>query len=350
MELEKGRGRAKVIEESRIERILRERSALIDGAIKEMISFSSQLQEPMMHLIKAGGKRIRPAITLLSCEACGGDPRYAIAPAVSVELVHTASLIHDDIIDSNVTRRGVPSVHVEWGLPTGVLAGDCLLALAVRSLILPSAEMKVGDLHFVYTSEEILENIDRFARAWTILCDGKKMDSTGDVYPLTETYVMDLIYRKTGVLFELAAEMGAIYAGASSEQRKCMASYGKNVGMAFQIRDDVLGVVGSEEITGKHVGVDIREGKKTLLILHALQNSAEHERRKILRIVGNRNAAREEIMDVVEIIRSTGAVEYAMNHARTFVERAKGMLQSIPQSDARSYLIELADYAIQRIK
>lgn len=334
-----------------LESVFRQKSLLVNKALYKMVDTHAiaALKEPALHIMKAGGKRIRPTIALLSCEACGAEQKYALAPALSVELVHTASLIHDDIIDSNLTRRGVQCVHVKYGLHAGILTGDMLLAMGIKALTLPTSRVCIGDMSLSYVSDEIVENLSLFAKAWVTVCDGKRLDIKKDYERINEKKVFDLMYKKAGILFELPARMGATYAGAERKDIVSLAKYGKCVGIAFQIQDDILGLIGDEKKFGKHVGVDIREGKKTLMISHIMANGSKKEKRLVLSAFGDRDVSKEKIEEIVDVIKSHGAIDYAKEHARTLNERAKAQLEILNSSRATTSLRQIADFVINRI-
>lgn len=334
-----------------LENVLRQKTLLVDKALYKMIDTYAieALKEPALHLIRAGGKRIRPAIALLSCEACGADQKYAIAPALSIELVHTASLVHDDIMDNNLMRRGVQCVHVKWGMHTGILTGDMLLAMAIRALTLPTSRVCIGDMNLSYVSDEIVENLSMFAKAWMTVCDGKRLDVKKDYERVNEKKVFNLMYKKAGILFELSARMGATYAGAEKKEVSSLSRYGKSIGIAFQIQDDILGVIGDEKKFGKHVGVDIREGKKTLMISYIMNNGDRKEKNLVLSVLGDRDASKESIEEAVDVIKSNGAIDYAREHARILNEEAKAQLEVLNGSQATTSLRQIADFIVNRI-
>jgi len=331
---------------------LREKASLVDKEIYKLVDTLATplLREPIMHTIKAGGKRLRPAITLLSCEAVGADQKFALAPAISIELVHTASLIHDDIIDGNFVRRGKPTVHTKWDLHTGVLAGDAMMAMAIRALTIPIYRLNFGDMMLSYVSDDIVAHLAEFAKAWTTVCEGKKLDIKRDYERITEAKVFDLMYKKSAILFELAAKMGASYGGANPKDIRHLAEYGKKLGLAFQIRDDILGMIGDEKTFGKHVGVDIREGKKTLLVAYTLNNGDARAKRLLRENMARPDVSQDKIEEIVDALKRNGAIDYARERARELKEEAKSHLESaqLVWNRSRNVLFKIADFVTAR--
>ncbi|RLF43554.1 MAG: polyprenyl synthetase family protein, partial [Thermoplasmata archaeon] len=211
-----------------------------------------KLYQAMQHLPLAGGKRLRPILAIISCEAVGGNGKKAIPFGVALELIHTFTLVHDDIMDRDEERRGIPSVHKKFGEATAILAGDALFAKAFE--VVSEVKENVGIL---------VKNIATMARE---ICEGQQMDmSFEEMEEVSEESFLKMIEKKTAKMFEHAAYGGAIIGGGSDEETLALRSYGRNLGMAFQIGDDCLDVIGKK--IGKPVGSDIREGKKTLMFI-----------------------------------------------------------------------------------
>lgn len=322
--------------------------ATIDGLVNQYVF--PMLREPALHIINAGGKRLRPTIAILTAGAFGCDPHFVLPPASSIEVMHTASLIHDDVIDNCSIRRGVPCVHIKWDTTTAVLAGDVLLSVAVKALVIPLAKSNVGGIALSYVSDDFIENMHLFSEFWGQICEGKKMDVMTDFGEINESKVFELMYKKTAVLFELAGKLGAGYAGATKEESSQMGEFGTNLGMAFQIQDDILGLLGDEKVLGKNVGIDIKNGKKTLLVSHFLQNASQSDRANLEKIFGDRKAPDELVVEITDAIRSSGAIDYAKNHANNFIRTAKEKLDVLPDCDEKQYLTELSDFVISRVK
>lgn len=307
----------------------------IDEAIEAYLKNGepSVLYEAMRYLPLAGGKRLRPIMAILSCEAVGGSGRNAVPFGAALELIHTFTLVHDDIMDKDEVRRGMPSVHKKFGEATAIIAGDALFAKAFE-VTAKAYEMLAGIL---------IENISTMARE---ICEGQQMDMSFEVMEkINENDFLKMIEKKTAKMFEHAAYGGALIGGGNEKETLALRSYGKNLGMAFQLWDDCLDVMGKK--IGKPVGSDIREGKKTLIFLHA-QNTVY--KKKLDALYGKKEMTDEEIETVIDILKKAGSLEYARNRAFIFVDEAKKHLDNLDESDAKKQLKELADFSIKRKK
>ena len=314
------------------------------SAIMEELKVPEVLYESSYYLLKAGGKRLRPFMLVKSYEACGGEGEKPYPAAAGVEILHTFTLIHDDIIDRDETRRGVPTVHVLWGIPQAIISGDMLFALVFRTLSKGLRDIGVED-------SVIVEVVGRFSKTLIDICAGQTMDMVMAEKPTTAVTVdeyMEMIKLKTAVLYMASAEIGGLLAGASSEELEALRSYGLNSGLAFQMIDDVLGVSGVEEELGKPVGSDIREGKKTIVVLEALSRLDDAGKRRLLGVLGDRGASRDKIMEAIRLIESSGAVEEAKRLARLYSSKAREALRRLPATDARRLLEALTDFIVER--
>ena len=314
------------------------------SAIMEGLKVPEVLYESSYHLLKAGGKRLRPFMLVKSYEACGGEGEKPYPAAAGVEILHTFTLIHDDIIDRDETRRGVPTVHVLWGIPQAIISGDMLFALVFRTLSKGLRDIGVED-------SVIVEVVGRFSKTLVDICAGQTMDMVMAEKPTTAVTVneyMEMIKLKTAVLYMASAEIGGLLAGASSGELEALRSYGLNSGLAFQMIDDVLGVSGVEEELGKPVGSDIREGKKTIVVLEALSRLDDAGKRRLLGVLGDRGASRDRIIEAIRLIESSGAVEEAKRLARLYSSKAREALRRLPATDARKLLEALTDFIVER--
>ena len=316
---------------------LAERKKLIDDVLKRILSEKEppELYEPMAHLINAGGKRLRPIMCLLACEAVGGKTEDVLYPAASLELIHNFTLVHDDIMDNDDFRRGVPTTHKKYGVPLAINAGDALFIKSIQVI----AETKLP-------SEKKVKLLDAFSTAIFEVTVGQAMDISFAKKEATVDDYYKMIRKKTGVLLGASIEMGAICGDASEEEMKCLREYANNIGMAFQIQDDVIGIVGDRKKTGKPVGNDIRQGKKTIIILHALENS--DKRKEIEKVLGNKSASEEQIKKIVDILDKCGSISYAKEKASELVARAKNDITPLKDSKAKKILLQLADFVIDR--
>ncbi|MEJ2271534.1 MAG: polyprenyl synthetase family protein [Candidatus Bathyarchaeota archaeon] len=248
------------------------------------------------HIIDAGGKRLRPFLVLKSCELVGENKDDALATASALELLHTFTLLHDDIMDQDEKRRGVPSVHKKWGIPLAIVAGDLLFA-KVYEIITKNTDTKR------VAPKKILNVLQEISEATIILCEGQALD----------------------MMFE-----------------------NKKIIIAFQIIDDILALTAEEKILKKPIGNDIREGKRTLMVVYALEKATKNQRKEILETLGNKNASNEQIKKTIALIDSLGAIKYAKKLAEKYIKKAKKMLSIFPSSENRDDLINLADLIFSR--
>jgi len=307
----------------------------VDKRLEYYIRGDPVLFEPMRYLVRAGGKRIRPALTILTCEACGGEKEHAIDFGCSVEFVHNFTLMHDDVMDNDRTRRGQPSVHVKFDVPSAINSGDGMFSVAFRCL----AEAKVSP-------EKRADAFDVLSNAVLQISLGQAIDMAFEKKKdVTVREYKDMISKKTGSLLEAAVGLGMIAAG---KRYKGLEEYGKNLGMAFQVRDDFLDMVAKPAMLGKPVGSDIREGKKSIVVLHGLEKMKGGDRKKFMKYLGNRTLGKDEVKAAVELLNKAGSLDYAINYTEGLVESAKKSLKRLPGSESKELLIQLADYVAKR--
>jgi octaprenyl-diphosphate synthase len=280
-----------------------------------------------------GGKRIRPAVLLMAARMAGYSGERAIIYASVLEFIHTATLVHDDIIDEAELRRGRDAVHTRWGNHLTVLFGD-FLYLKSMSLAL---------------SQDSLEIV-------RLLCDVTLRIVEGEIYQLTKNGVVDLpeeehfdiVRRKTAYLFAGCAKIGGMLGPTTREQQDALWDYGLNIGMAFQIVDDLLDFTGDEDTLGKPVGGDLREGKMTLPVIHLRSRGDARAEALLRQIVESRSATADEWRELKGMLTQSRSIEYTRRVASDFVDRAKKALHVFPASDARDALTYLPDYVISR--
>jgi len=317
----------------------------VDVVISDIVSGRErQLYEASMHLIKAGGKRLRPLLTVLSARAFGLSEDLALYPAAAVEILHNFTLIHDDIMDRDEFRRGVPTVHKVYGEALAILAGDLLFAKSYEAL-LKLTEHGISEGNLVKAIKEL-------TWAAVTVAEGQALDMEfeGRVDVSEEEY-FTMIYKKTASLFKASAYIGAVVAGADESNLNHISNFAKYVGMAFQIRDDELGLVGDEKLLGKPVYSDLREGKKTLLIIYALNNVSDYERKVILKVLGNKDAGKDELEYVARVVVNSGALNYSNKVAEEFLNRGLAHLNAINAYDlnAKEMLRDLALFLTKRL-
>ena len=306
---------------------------LKDGAPKA-------LYDAARHLPLAGGKRLRPVISMLSCEAVNGDIEEVMPLAVSVELIHNFTLVHDDMMDNSNLRRNLPTVHVKYGGPTAILAGDLLFAKAFEVMHGFSGNLSI----FKKLSHGFVKCIEK-------ICEGQQLDMEFEKkHNVTEKEYLEMVLKKTAYLFMFSAEGGAVICDGKNEEIDALKNYGKSLGLAFQIHDDYLDMSSDEKILGKDIGNDIRNGKKTLIAVHALNNAVGEDKEFLRQIFGNKKASEKEVRSVFDLFKKLRSIDYAKNVAIKYNKDAKNALRVLDDSHAKEVLIELADYAISREK
>jgi octaprenyl-diphosphate synthase len=301
---------------------------------RDSASGVSTITEIAEYLREGGGKRIRPSLLLLAAHMLGYSGPGAIRLGTVVEMVHTATLVHDDIIDGADLRRGRPSANTPWGTEKCVLAGDWLYMQAFK-VALEENNLRVLDLLIGLTQQMVegeLLQIQKLGKA------------------VSEAEYYDLIYRKTACLFAVSMRLGAVLAGADEAVETSLAAYGRAVGLAFQIVDDVLDLTATEEVLGKPVASDLREGKATLAVIHSIDHGTAADRQTIQRVLDDRNfddVTREQIQ---EILVRNGSVEYAMAAADRYAKQSRQALVSMPDSEFKRALLWLPDFVVARDK
>jgi len=322
---------------------------------KELAIMSKELDKPIQKYIEnekpdnlieasrqypyAGGKRMRPAMVIVSAGAVGGNKEKAVPFAAAIEYIHNFTLIHDDLMDGDEMRRGMVTSHVKYGMPTAILAGDALFAKAFDII----AGLDV--------SSDVMRKVLKVTSVavWD-LARGQQMDvnnENGEEVSMEE--YIETIRLKTSVLFAAGAAGGALIGGASDKVVKAVHSYAMSLGVAFQMFDDVLGIVGDPKVTGKSSGNDIRKGKSTVMVTHALKNISDPKVLKEFRsILGDLKASEEKIQRAREILESTGSIKYAITLAEDYVKEAMAKLDILPDSKDKEFMLALAEFAMKR--
>ncbi len=307
------------------------RAEIINKAIEELLPEKEPvgLYKAARHLIRAGGKRLRPVISLLTAEALGKDYRKIIPAALSIETIHNFTLVHDDIMDRDEMRRGVPTVHRVYGEATAILAGDTLFAEAFKLLTTCDVE-----------SEGIRKATEMLSEVCIKICEGQYYDmSFEERESVSEEEYLKMVELKTGVLIAASAALPAVLFGESEEVVKALWDYGILSGIGFQIQDDLLDLT---EETGKDWGSDLLKGKKTLIVIKAFEKGVK------LKTFGKERADVSEIREDIEKLKECGAIDYAANMARKMAEEAKRKLEVLPESRAKETLTELTDFLVTR--
>lgn len=308
-------------------------------------ALTKSIFEPTWHLLGLGGKRWRPVLMLLVTEALGKNPEDYLEFALIPEVVHNATLLHDDIEDSSLTRRGQPAVHVKYGIDVGVNLGDFLYYFPVVALIDSkklSAETKNKALN-VYVREMLRVSVGQATDiAWH--------RALVDPFKINEDKYLQMVYSKSGVLARMAAQLGGVLAGADDETVEALGKFGATIGVAFQLQDDVLNIYESSVSDSKGgVGEDITEGKITMLVIHTLKHADENDRKRLAEILQMHTRDKALISGAISIIDKYGAKDYIKGLQERLVGEAwKGIDGRLPESEAKGRLKELAEFLIKR--
>ena len=297
-----------------------------------------KLYDAAGHLIVNGGKRLRPYMVIKSCQILKGKVSNAMPAASAVEMVHNFTLVHDDIMDNDEIRHGVPTVHKKFGMPIAILAGDVLFSKAFQVI----TDSKLS-------SSATIQLVSRLAKACVDVCEGQLLDvkmAEERKIPSQAEYIT-MVGKKTAALFDVSCAMGAICATNKVKDISNLSSFGRNLGIAFQITDDLIGVMGDSKITKKPVGNDLREGKKSLPILMAIKLAKGNEKKIILKAFGNSKISKNDLNKAVDIIRSLGIEENVRKQALKYAEKAEKSLESYSGS-AKTELISLLDFVVKR--
>jgi len=296
-------------------------------------SHVEMVPELARYLIDSGGKRLRPMLTLAAAHVFGSETGREVKFAAAVEFMHNATLLHDDVVDESKVRRGQPAARMVWGNQASVLVGDFLLGQAFLMMV------EAGDI----------DALGVLSRAAAIIAEGEvfQLAKTGDLETTADEY-HQVIRAKTATLFEAATEVGAMAGGADTAGRRAMAIYGRELGIAFQLVDDVLDYGGTDGTLGKNTGDDLREGKMTLPVILTLARADADERALLINVLGKDDADASDLTKVIKIMARHGALAFTVREAETRVDAAKAALQSLPASDMRELLAEIADFCLLR--
>ena len=304
----------------------------VNGAIRQYLHSDVVLINEMAnYIINSGGKRLRPMLAVLCARACGyaGDKHYLVAAII--EFIHTATLLHDDVVDESSMRRGNETANAIWGNETTVLVGDFVFSRSFEMMV------DVGEMRVM----EIL------ARASNTIAEGEVMQLLNCNDPeTTEERYMNVIQSKTAKLFEAACQLGAILAGQKKEIEQACAAYGTHIGTAFQLKDDLLDYQASSEEMGKNLGDDLAEGKPTLPLIYALKNSSGSDSEMVRDAI--MNGGKQHIKEIMLVIQSTDSIAYTENIANQQVQIARQQIEKLPNSTHREALLELTNFAIHR--
>ena len=326
-----------------LKREIKSRAALAEKEIREYLDRPlDELYAPLRDIMSRGGKRLRPAMCMIACEAVGGKAKDALTTAAAIEMIHNFTLIHDDIADKSELRRGKPCLHHLHGLGLAINAGDGMFSVAYCALVDAVKRMEWGPGTRV---------LGILAQRVTEVCEGQAMDIAWVEkrrWDLTEKDYFEMIRRKTGALMSAACETGGVIGGGTEKQIRGLRDFGMDIGVGFQIHDDVLNLRADVKKYGKEIGGDINEGKRTLMVISTLEACRPSEREFLGRMLDKPRNSQDEIKAAIEIIEKYGSIDNAARVAKKIVEDGKKGLIALPKSKARGILIDVADYLIER--
>ena len=316
-------------------------NAPVYNRLKEIFS---EKQEPaavyglLSEFLLVEGKGMRPALCLLSCEAAGGRMEDALKAATAIEMFHNFTLIHDDIEDCSEMRRGKPCMHIKYGVPLALNAGDGLFMMVWReTLSIQSQKRDDAQKRLLFAFTEVLEG-QAIELGW----------HKDDVWDISEKEYLRMVGGKTGALIAVSCGVGALLGGADEKTCKAMTRFGAGIGMSFQIIDDVLNIIGDEKKYRKEIGGDIREGKRTLITMWALRMLPGAKRARLGMLLKKKNKGKEDVEDALLLLRESGAPKKALNYAKTMVGSSLSELECLPDSEARRLLARLTAYITKR--
>ena len=327
-----------------IEEILRQRASIFDRALNgNLIPREPKIfYDALRYIPLSGGKRLRPIIAMLSCEVVGGVPENTIPFGVSLEYMHNSTLVHDDIIDKDKWRRGIPTTHEKFGLPFAILAGDALIGETYKML----SYLAPPELNSV-TYKELIRSIADAAKNFY---EGEAMDiEFAKRFDVSIPEYMIMIEKKTGQLYYLAGKGGALIGKGNRNEIENLAKYGLLFGLMFQMKDDLLNILTEQTSLGKQkIGSDILNGKRTLMVVHTLTEADKNQKKKLVKILGNQKATQKDVLEIIDIFKKLGSIDYAQNKLNEFSSQAKELLEIFEKSESKDFLTALAEYSVTR--
>jgi geranylgeranyl diphosphate synthase, type I len=309
-------------------------AAQIDRMIdRYFVDTVGELNQASAHLLAAGGKRLRPAVVMLSADAVKrGSSDDIMHAALALEITHTFTLIHDDIMDDDNLRRGVQTVHTKWDMPTGILAGDVLYARAFEYICMAKAS---GD-------EAKVRSVTMLARACADICAGQHMDMSFERRnDVDEFEYIEMVRKKTGVLYAAAAGIGGILAGGTAPQVKALYNFGLNTGIAFQIQDDLIDLLTPSEKSGKDQASDLREGKQTIIMIKAREKGVDLQKYR-------RELSKADIDAAIKELTEAGVIDEVKTMAADLVASSNKHLSILPASKERQLLMDIGEFFVTR--
>ncbi len=296
------------------------------------------LYEPCSYILQSGGKHLRAYLVLLSTKAVGGKFAQSYNAALSVEILHNFTLVHDDIMDSAEKRRGRDTLHIKYDISTAILAGDSLIAVAYKNLL---KDCVINTTQILNTfNESVIE-----------ICEGQSLDKEFEVRSdVAIDEYKNMIYKKTSALIQMCCSIGAQLGNGTKKDIKSLENYGKNLGMAFQLKDDLLDIIGDVKDFGKNVGGDLVEGKKTFLFLKALELATDDDKNNLLKVVKNKGIKKNEINKYKKIYEKLNVLEITNNEINKYTNLAIKSINNLENTEVKENLIWLANYLINRNK
>jgi octaprenyl-diphosphate synthase len=307
--------------------------AVNDFIVKQLHSEVSLVESIGHYIVDAGGKRLRPMLTLLASKACGIDSQQHIPMAAVIEFIHTATLLHDDVVDMSTLRRGRPTANAKWNNPSSVLVGDFIYSRAFQVLV------KIGDMRIM---KIIADTTNKIAEGEVLQLIAKNNPSASEVN------YMQVIENKTAILFQAAAHCGALLANADEASEKGLRNFGKSIGMAFQLIDDVLDYAGDATDLGKNIGDDLAEGKPTLPLIYAIEKGDKQQQKLIQQALRTEQINPEMLKDIIGIVRQSGGLEYTQSLAKAQSKAALNYLQVLPDSEYRQAMKAMVNFSLSR--
>jgi len=296
------------------------------------------LYKPVKYILSTGGKRLRPLLVILSTKAVGGNFSDVYNASVAVELLHNFTLVHDDIMDNADKRRGMLTLHKKYDDSTAILAGDGLLSVAYEYLLKDC-------------NGKTKEVISAFTKGLIEVCEGQSLDKD---FETTDNVTIDkyklMIMKKTAAMFEMCCTVGALLGGGSPKEIKAVSLFGKNIGIAFQIQDDLLDISGDEKKFGKKVGGDLIEGKKTFLFIKALSKAKGNDKKKLIKVIKNNGIKPQKVNMYKHLYEKLGVIENAKAEIKFYTNRALRSLKALKKEDDKEIFSWLANSLIKRIK
>jgi geranylgeranyl diphosphate synthase type I len=298
------------------------------------------LRRAMMHIPLSGGKRLRPTLAILVADAVSGKGEKAIPFGITLEVVHNFTLVHDDIMDKDDFRRGIPTVHTRWDEATAINAGDALFARAFEILSMTDAS---PDL-FRRLVNDVASMVRRIGEGQQWDMEFEKRED------VQEEEYLKMIEHKTALMFMTGAKGGALIAGGTEAQAQAMWDYGRHIGVGFQIHDDWLNLAADPTQFKKPIGGDLKSAKKTIIIIHAFANGTEGQLAPVRAVFGNQDATKEQVDAAIKALKAIGSLDYAAKRAKEHAIKAREMLDTLHDSEYRKCLEELISYMVERPK